>query len=128
MPRSPSPSVAQLLAWESSDRSDWFDSTDSTDIEDPTEAADRNEPRLADEPKEQELPIDSTELSVHGSHGMPAHQYPELLRLVADRRLDPALLVGRVIGLDEAGAALAAMGHPAGTVGMTVVRVDERVR
>ena len=63
------------------------------------------------------------ELSVHGSHGMPAHQYPDLLALVADGRLDPALLVGRVIGLDEAGAALAAMSGPPQTVGMTVVRI-----
>jgi len=68
------------------------------------------------------------ELSVHGSHGMPAHQYPELLALLADGRLDPAPLVGRVVGLDEAGSALAAMSHPPATVGMTVVRVDERVR
>ena len=77
------------------------------------------------------LPMDrvvAQELSVHGSHGMPAHQYPELLALVADGRLDPRLLVGRVIGLDEAGAALAAMSGPTETVGMTVVRVDEEVR
>jgi D-arabinose 1-dehydrogenase-like Zn-dependent alcohol dehydrogenase len=64
------------------------------------------------------------ELSVHGSHGMPAHQYAELLDLVAEGTLDPSLLVGRVIGLDEAPAALAAMSEPATTVGMTVVRLD----
>lgn len=72
------------------------------------------------------LPMDvvvAQELSVHGSHGMPAHQYPDLLALVASGRLDPALLVGRVIGLEEAGAALAAMSSPPQTVGMTVVRV-----
>jgi alcohol dehydrogenase len=73
------------------------------------------------------LPMDlvvARELSVHGSHGMPAHQYPDLLAMVADGALDPALLVGRVIGLDEAGAALAAMDEPATSTGMTVVRVD----
>ena len=64
------------------------------------------------------------ELSVHGSHGMPAHQYAELLDLVADGTLDPSLLVGRVIGLAEAPAALVAMSEPATTVGMTVVRLD----
>ncbi|MEO5710731.1 MAG: zinc-dependent alcohol dehydrogenase family protein [Nocardioidaceae bacterium] len=72
------------------------------------------------------LPMDlvvAQELSVHGSHGMPAHQYGDLLELVTSGRIDPALLVGRVIGLDEAGAALAAMSEPAGSVGMTVVRL-----
>jgi D-arabinose 1-dehydrogenase-like Zn-dependent alcohol dehydrogenase len=64
------------------------------------------------------------ELSVHGSHGMPAHQYAELLDLVADGRLDPSLLVGRVIELAQAPAALVAMSEPATTVGMTVVRLD----
>ena len=72
------------------------------------------------------LPMDrvvAQELEVHGSHGMPAHQYRELLALVTDGTLDPALLVGTVIGLEDAGAALAAMSGPAGTVGMTVVRL-----
>jgi alcohol dehydrogenase len=72
------------------------------------------------------LPMDlvvSRELSVHGSHGMPAHQYADLLALVADGTLDPGRLVGRVIGLEEAGAALAAMSAPTDAAGMTVVRV-----
>jgi alcohol dehydrogenase len=63
------------------------------------------------------------ELEVLGSHGMPTHQYPELLDLVVSGRIDPGLLVGRVIGLDEAGAALASMSGPATTTGMTVVRL-----
>jgi D-arabinose 1-dehydrogenase-like Zn-dependent alcohol dehydrogenase len=74
------------------------------------------------------LPMDvvvAHELSVHGSHGMPARQYPDLLALVTGGRLDPALLVGRVVGLEDAGAALAAMSGPAPTVGMTVVRIGE---
>ncbi len=72
------------------------------------------------------LPMDrvvAQELSVHGSHGMPAHQYGELLALVASGRLEPGRLVGRVMGLAEAGTALAAMSEPAGTAGMTVVRL-----
>jgi D-arabinose 1-dehydrogenase-like Zn-dependent alcohol dehydrogenase len=72
------------------------------------------------------LPMDlvvAQELEVLGSHGMPAHQYPELLDLVVSGRIDPGLLVGRVIGLDEAGAALASMSGPATTTGMTVVRL-----
>jgi alcohol dehydrogenase len=73
------------------------------------------------------LPMDlvvAQELSVHGSHGMPAHQYPDLLALVADGTLDPGLLVGRVIGLDGVPDALRAMSGPEQTVGMTVVRVE----
>jgi D-arabinose 1-dehydrogenase-like Zn-dependent alcohol dehydrogenase len=72
------------------------------------------------------LPMDlvvAQELSVHGSHGMPAHQYPEMLDLVNSGRLDPSLLVGRVIDLAEAPAALVAMSEPPTTPGMTVVRL-----
>jgi alcohol dehydrogenase len=73
------------------------------------------------------LPMDrvvAQELSVHGSHGMPAHQYPDLLDLVDGGRLDPSMLVGRVIGLAEAPAALVAMSEPPRTAGMTVIRID----
>jgi threonine dehydrogenase-like Zn-dependent dehydrogenase len=72
------------------------------------------------------LPMDlvvAQELSVHGSHGMPARQYPEMLDLVTSGRLDPSLLVGRVIDLAEAPAALVAMSEPPTTPGMTVVRL-----
>ncbi|MBB2986462.1 zinc-dependent alcohol dehydrogenase family protein [Terracoccus luteus] len=71
------------------------------------------------------LPMDlvvSRELEVLGSHGMAAADYPVMMALVADGRLDPASLVGRVIGLDEAGDALAAMDGPTGP-GLTVVRL-----
>jgi alcohol dehydrogenase len=62
------------------------------------------------------------ELRMAGSHGMAAVDYPAMLEMVADGRLDPARLVGRVITLDEAGAALASMDDPAASrAGMTVV-------
>lgn len=61
------------------------------------------------------------ELEILGSHGMPATDYPEMLALVASGRLDVRRLVGRVIGLDDAPAALAAMSDPAAQAGMTVV-------
>ena len=61
------------------------------------------------------------ELEIVGSHGMPATDYPEMLALVASGRLDVRRLVGRVIGLDDAPAALAAMSEPAAMSGMTVV-------
>jgi threonine dehydrogenase-like Zn-dependent dehydrogenase len=61
------------------------------------------------------------ELEIYGSHGMAAGDYPSMLAQVADGTLRPGLLVGEVIGLEQAGAALAAMDGPATTAGMTVV-------
>ena len=58
------------------------------------------------------LPMDlvvGRELAVLGSHGMPAVDYPELLDLVAQARLQPDRLVTRRIGLGDAGRALAEM-------------------
>lgn len=54
-------------------------------------------------------PVISKELEIVGSHGMAAADYPELLALVADGRLDPRLLIGRVVTLAEAPNELAAM-------------------
>lgn len=48
------------------------------------------------------------ELSLVGSHGMGVADYPRLLALVDDGRLDPARLVTRRVGLDDAPAVLAA--------------------
>ena len=64
------------------------------------------------------------ELEILGSHGMPATDYPAMLELVASGRVDPSALVTRVIGLDEAGAAIAAMSQPAATSGITVVDLN----
>jgi alcohol dehydrogenase len=61
------------------------------------------------------------ELELLGSHGMPAHDYPEMLALVASGQLDVRRVVGSVISLDEAPAALAAMSEPSATTGMTVI-------
>ncbi|HVV24372.1 MAG TPA: zinc-dependent alcohol dehydrogenase family protein [Pseudonocardiaceae bacterium] len=69
------------------------------------------------------VPMDlviARELTVHGSHGMAAHEYPAMLALVADGTLRPDLLVSDTIGLDEAGQALAAMGTRP-TSGITVI-------
>ena len=71
------------------------------------------------------LPMDlvvSQELEIYGSHGMPARDYPAMLAMIADGTLRPGDLVGQVVGLDDAGAALAAMDHPSAG-GMTVVRL-----
>jgi alcohol dehydrogenase len=74
------------------------------------------------------LPMDlvvARELEIHGSHGMAARDYPAMLALVTSGVLRPDRLVGSVIGLDDAGAALAAMSRPATTAGVTVVRLEE---
>jgi alcohol dehydrogenase len=71
------------------------------------------------------IPMDlvvSQELEIYGSHGMPAGDYPAMLRLIEDGTLRPGDLVGRVIDLEDAGAALACMDRQAAP-GMTVVRV-----
>ncbi|MEI5675675.1 MULTISPECIES: zinc-dependent alcohol dehydrogenase family protein [unclassified Nocardioides] len=73
------------------------------------------------------LPMDlvvARELQVLGSHGMAARDYPPMLDLVASGAVRPDRLVGAVIGLADAGAALAAMGEPATSPGITVVSLE----
>src|SRR6266566_2171044 len=68
------------------------------------------------------IPMDQViarELEIYGSHGMAAHEYPAMLALITSGALRPEQLVGRVIGLEDAGAALAAMDRPASTAGLT---------
>jgi len=70
------------------------------------------------------LPMDLVvghELSIHGSHGMAARDYPPMLDLVGSGALRPEQLVSRVIGLDEAPAALSALDGPAAGSGITVI-------
>lgn len=52
------------------------------------------------------------ELQVVGSHGMAAADYAAMLAMIADGRLAPQRLVGRVIDLELAGEALMAMDEP----------------
>ena len=70
------------------------------------------------------LPLDlviAHELAIHGSHGMAASDYPPMLDLITSGALRPRDLVGRVIGLGEAGRALAELGGAEATPGLTVV-------
>ena len=72
------------------------------------------------------LPMDvvvAKELEIYGSHGMAARDYPPLLELVESRAVRPELLVGSVVSLDGAGAALEAMSLPATSPGITVVQL-----
>ena len=61
------------------------------------------------------------ELEIYGSHGMAAHEYPAMLARIASGELDPSRLVGRTIPLDDAPAALAALGAGSNGPGMTVI-------
>ncbi|HEV2887870.1 MAG TPA: alcohol dehydrogenase catalytic domain-containing protein [Jatrophihabitans sp.] len=60
------------------------------------------------------------ELSWLGSHGMAAHDYPAMLRLVRSGAVRPDELVTAVISLDEVGSALSAMSGAA-PAGITVI-------
>jgi len=62
------------------------------------------------------------ELEIVGSHGMPAHAYPDMLAEIEAGRLHPDRLVSRVIELDEAPHALANLGSDR-QPGATVVRM-----
>ncbi len=71
------------------------------------------------------IPMDRViahELELYGSHGMAAGDYPALLELITSGALRPEQLVGSVIGLDGAGAALAAM-EIGTSIGMTVIEI-----
>jgi len=75
------------------------------------------------------LPLDrilAHELTVVGSHGLAAHAYPELLRLVTEGSLDPRRLVARTISLADAPAALVAMGTAEAVGGLTVIDLSPR--
>ena len=52
------------------------------------------------------------ELHLLGCHGMAAADYPEMLAMIIDGRLQPQRLVGRVVDLDQAGEVLMAMDQP----------------
>jgi D-arabinose 1-dehydrogenase-like Zn-dependent alcohol dehydrogenase len=76
---------------------------------------------LAEDPR---LPLGEVigrELAVLGSHGMPASDYLELMKLVVDGRLRPQDLISVRIPLSEAPAALAAMSAPGPAAGVTLI-------
>lgn len=60
------------------------------------------------------------ELRVLGSHGMAAADYPAMLEVILAGRLHPELLIGRVIGFDQLGEALASMDGPSSVAGIAV--------
>ena len=69
------------------------------------------------------IPIDKViarELEIIGSHGMQAHRYPEMLKMIREGRLEPQKLIGESISLDDAPAKLMDMGSFKGA-GVTVI-------
>jgi alcohol dehydrogenase len=68
---------------------------------------------MLEDDRDAAIPMDrviSHELELRGVHGMAVRRYDALLRLVTSGAVDPARLIGRTIGLDDAGEELAAMG------------------
>ncbi len=55
-------------------------------------------------------PVIADELEIIGSHGMPAHRFPDLLAMIRSGALQPRQLLGKTVALSEAPAELAAMG------------------
>jgi alcohol dehydrogenase len=78
---------------------------------------------LAGDDAEPALPLHlliARELEIVGSHGMAAHAYPRMLRMIEAGQLDPAALITRRIPLADAAQALATMvTHP--RAGVTII-------
>jgi alcohol dehydrogenase len=59
---------------------------------------------LEAERKEAPMPMNliiAKEIEVRGSHGMQAHRYPEMLKMILDGKLEPERLVGQKVTLEE---------------------------
>ncbi len=70
-----------------------------------------------------QIPMDKViafELEIRGSHGMQAYRYQAMMEMIRTGKLKPELLVGKRISLEEAPAALMAMGGFEG-IGIGVV-------
>ena len=60
------------------------------------------------------------ELEILGSHGMQAHRYPVMLKMIQRGKLNPQKLIGKTISLEDAPTELAEMNNFSGT-GVTVI-------
>lgn len=60
------------------------------------------------------------ELEIIGSHGMQAHAYPQMMQMIAQRKISPELLVSQKISLHESIQALVQMDQ-FNSLGVTVV-------
>lgn len=69
------------------------------------------------------LPMDQVvakELEILGSHGMQAHRFGDIWRMIQSGKVQPGLLVGRTISLEDSLQALVEMNN-FGNVGVTVI-------
>ncbi|MEE1753706.1 zinc-dependent alcohol dehydrogenase family protein [Streptomyces sp. SP18CS02] len=78
-------------------------------------------PAAAGDPVVPMARVIALELEILGSHGMAAHAYGPMMEMASSGVLRPDLLVTALISLDEAPAALAAMGTSPGA-GVTVIQ------
>ena len=62
----------------------------------------------------------ANELELLGSHGMQAHKYPEMMKMIADGKLEPQRLIGKIIELSAAPVELIGMGDYSAS-GITVI-------
>jgi alcohol dehydrogenase len=62
------------------------------------------------------------ELEILGSHGMQAFRYTEMFEMILSGKLNPELLIGNTISLDEAPAALMNMNKFENS-GITVIKL-----
>ena len=62
----------------------------------------------------------ANELEIAGTHGMQAHQFPGMLEMIVSGKLNPGLLVGKTVTLEDAPGELEDMGNFAHT-GVTVI-------
>ncbi|SIN68498.1 zinc-dependent alcohol dehydrogenase family protein [Algoriphagus halophilus] len=62
----------------------------------------------------------SKELEIYGSHGMQAYKYPEMLEMILQNKMNPELLIGQHIRLDQAIEELTEMNKFKGT-GITII-------
>ncbi len=78
---------------------------------------------LKAEDKNTAIPINlviTNELEIIGSHGMQAYKYPEMLRMIEQRKLQPQKLIGKTVSLEESTTELMNMNEFKGT-GVTVI-------
>ena len=71
----------------------------------------------------QAIPVYSVladELEILGSHGMQAHRYPVMLKMIEEGKLNPNLLIGEKINLEQAATTLTRMDRFE-SLGMTVI-------
>ena len=64
--------------------------------------------------------IVARELEIMGSHGIQAYRYPEIFKMMSEERMNPDLLIGRKITLDDAASHLIRMEQYADT-GVSVI-------